>query len=47
MLSYATGTSGKGPNVTVVREATEKVRERRPDLAVEARSSTTTRASPR
>jgi phosphate acetyltransferase len=35
MLSYATGTSGKGPNVTVVREATELVRERRPDLAVE------------
>jgi phosphate acetyltransferase len=35
MLSYATGTSGKGPNVTVVREATEKVRERRPDLLVE------------
>jgi phosphate acetyltransferase len=35
MLSYATGTSGKGPNVTIVREATEKVRERRPDLLVE------------
>jgi phosphate acetyltransferase len=35
MLSYATGTSGKGPNVTVVREATEAVRERRPDLLVE------------
>jgi phosphate acetyltransferase len=34
MLSYATGTSGKGPNVTIVREATEKVRERRPDLPV-------------
>jgi phosphate acetyltransferase len=35
MLSYATGTSGKGPNVTVVREATEAVRARRPDLLVE------------
>ena len=35
MLSYATGTSGKGPNVTIVREATEAVRERRPDLLVE------------
>jgi phosphate acetyltransferase len=35
MLSYATGTSGKGPNVTVVREATEAVRSRRPDLLVE------------
>jgi phosphate acetyltransferase len=35
MLSYATGTSGRGPNVTIVREATEKVRERRPDLPVE------------
>jgi phosphate acetyltransferase len=35
MLSYSTGRSGKGPNVTVVREATETVRERRPDLLVE------------
>jgi len=35
MLSYPTGTSGKGPNVTIVREATEAVRERRPDLLVE------------
>jgi phosphate acetyltransferase len=35
MLSYSTGTSGKGPNVEVVREATEAVRERRPDLPVE------------
>jgi phosphate acetyltransferase len=35
MLSYSTGTSGKGPNVTVVREATDIVRERRPDLPVE------------
>jgi phosphate acetyltransferase len=35
MLSYSTGESGKGPGVTVVREATEMVRERRPDLKVE------------
>ena len=35
MLSYSTGESGKGPGVTVVREATELVRERRPDLKVE------------
>ena len=35
MLSYSTGESGKGPGVTVVREATEAVRERRPDLKVE------------
>ena len=35
MLSYSTGTSGKGPNVTIVREATEAVRARRPDLPVE------------
>jgi phosphate acetyltransferase len=35
MLSYSTGTSGKGPSVTVVREATEAVRSRRPDLKVE------------
>jgi phosphate acetyltransferase len=35
MLSYATGTSGKGPSVDVVREATEAVRERRPELMVE------------
>ena len=35
MLSYSTGTSGKGPNVEVVREATEAVRDRRPDLPVE------------
>ncbi len=35
MLSYSTGRSGKGPDVTVVREATEAVRERRPDLKVE------------
>jgi phosphate acetyltransferase len=35
MLSYSTGESGKGPGVTVVREATEIVREQRPDLKVE------------
>src|SRR5439155_22181197 len=35
MLSYSTGESGKGPGVTVVREATEIVRERRPDLKVD------------
>jgi phosphate acetyltransferase len=35
MLSYSTGASGKGPSVEVVREATEAVRERRPDLPVE------------
>src|SRR5206468_6171126 len=35
MLSYSTGESGKGPGVTVVREATDLVRERRPDLKVE------------
>lgn len=35
MLSYSTGESGKGPGVTVVREATHAVRERRPDLKVE------------
>jgi phosphate acetyltransferase len=35
MLSYATGESGKGPDVTAVREATDLVRERRSDLPVE------------
>jgi phosphate acetyltransferase len=35
MLSYSTGESGKGPDVTEVREATELVRERRPDIPVE------------
>jgi phosphate acetyltransferase len=35
MLSYSTGQSGRGPDVTVVREATAAVRERRPDLKVE------------
>ena len=35
MLSYSTGQSGRGPDVTVVREATEAVRARRPDLKVE------------
>jgi phosphate acetyltransferase len=35
MLSYSTGESGKGEDVDKVREATEAVRERRPDLPVE------------
>jgi len=35
MLSYSTGTSGKGEDVDKVRKATELVRERRPDLKVE------------
>jgi phosphate acetyltransferase len=35
MLSYSTGDSARGPDVTVVREATEIVRERRPDIPVE------------
>src|SRR5690606_19083380 len=34
MLSYSTGASGKGADVEKVREATELVRERRPDLPV-------------
>lgn len=35
MLSYSTGTSGSGADVDKVRAATEIVRERRPDLALE------------
>ncbi|MFI7012566.1 phosphate acetyltransferase [Streptomyces sp. NPDC050145] len=35
MLSYSTGTSGTGADVDKVREATELVRERRPDLKIE------------
>ena len=35
MLSYSTGTSGSGADVDKVRAATELVRERRPDLALE------------
>ncbi|MFG3103277.1 phosphate acetyltransferase [Streptomyces sp. NPDC048182] len=35
MLSYSTGTSGSGADVDKVREATEIVRSRRPDLRVE------------
>ncbi|MFD6726605.1 phosphate acetyltransferase, partial [Streptomyces sp. NPDC060131] len=35
MLSYSTGTSGSGADVDKVREATELVRSRRPDLSVE------------
>jgi phosphate acetyltransferase len=34
MLSYSTGTSGKGPDVDLVREATEIVRQRDPSLAI-------------
>ncbi|WP_341252122.1 phosphate acetyltransferase [Euzebya pacifica] len=35
MLSYSTGESGQGTDVKAVREATELVRQRRPDLQVE------------
>ncbi|MFB7497066.1 phosphate acetyltransferase [Streptomyces sp. NPDC056161] len=35
MLSYSTGTSGAGADVDKVREATELVRTRRPDLKIE------------
>jgi phosphate acetyltransferase len=35
MLSYSTGTSGSGADVDKVREATEIVRARRPDLKIE------------
>lgn len=35
MLSYSTGHSGRGKSVDAVREATEAVRRRRPDLMVE------------
>ncbi|MGP3972663.1 phosphate acetyltransferase [Streptomyces sp. 8N114] len=35
MLSYSTGTSGSGADVDKVRQATELVRERRPDLLTE------------
>jgi phosphate acetyltransferase len=35
MLSYSTGTSGAGPAVERVAEATAMVRERQPSLAVE------------
>ena len=34
LLSYSTGQSGSGPDVDRVREATESVRQRRPDLKV-------------
>ncbi|MCM3263160.1 phosphate acetyltransferase [Streptomyces thermoviolaceus] len=37
MLSYSTGTSGSGADVDKVREATELVRSRRPDLLIEGR----------
>ncbi|MER5279754.1 phosphate acetyltransferase [Streptomyces sp. NPDC002809] len=35
MLSYSTGTSGSGADVDKVREATDRVRESRPDLMIE------------
>lgn len=35
MLSYSSGTSGQGQDVDKVREATQLVRERRPDLLIE------------
>ncbi|MFE7628263.1 phosphate acetyltransferase [Streptomyces sp. NPDC057509] len=35
MLSYSTGTSGSGADVDKVREATDRVRESRPDLSIE------------
>ncbi|MBV7440939.1 phosphate acetyltransferase [Weeksellaceae bacterium TAE3-ERU29] len=35
MLSYSSGSSGKGADVDVVREATEIVKQKRPDLKVE------------
>ncbi|MCI6574285.1 MAG: phosphate acetyltransferase [Actinomycetaceae bacterium] len=35
MLSYSTGTSGKGPSVDAVVEATKIAKERRPDLLIE------------
>ncbi len=35
MLSYSSGSSGKGEDVERVRKATELVRERRPDLEIE------------
>jgi len=35
MLSYSTGTSGAGPDVDAIVEATKLVRERRPDLKVD------------
>jgi phosphate acetyltransferase len=35
MLSYSTGSSGKGADVEKVRKATEIARERRPDLKIE------------
>lgn len=35
MLSYSSGTSGKGEDVDIVRRATDIVKEKRPDLKVE------------
>lgn len=46
MLSYSTGSSGAGADVEKVAGATALVRERRPDLLVEGRFSTTRRSTP-
>ncbi len=35
MLSYSSGTSGKGEDVDIVREATKIVKDKRPDLKIE------------
>lgn len=35
MISYSTGTSGAGPDVDAVREATEIAKAKRPDLAID------------
>lgn len=35
MLSYSTGTSGKGKDVEKVRQATDRVRKKRPDILIE------------
>jgi phosphate acetyltransferase len=36
MLSYSTGTSGSGPDVDKVRQATDLVRQRAPELQVDS-----------
>ncbi len=35
MLSYSSGTSGKGEDVEIVREATKTIKEKRPDIKIE------------
>ena len=35
MITYSTGTSGKGPDVDLVTEATKKAQELRPDLVID------------